>query len=819
MSIKKISLAIALAAIFAVPFFPLVVANSYFFPFITGKAFVFRILVEVAFTAWVVLACVDQKYRPRLTPIFWAVTLFTFVALVADLIGVNTLRSLWSNFERMEGWITIVHLWGLFVVATSLFGPQATAAPAIKGKGKDVDKEIANPDHNIWWRRWILTSVAVAAVIALIALLQLDGVLEVHQSATRVDATLGNAAYMAVYMLLSAGMAAYLLVSEKITWTFRIKKDHIWTYWAAFLAALIVLAAFQSMSGGSASVGFFQGLHTFASGHVVWFLVALVVTAVSVLYPYYSLPLLFSFILFETQTRGTTLGLVGGVMLALLIYAIFARRSSMRSRQISGAVFCAIIILGAAFWLDRGVGFIQKNEVLSRLASISWNDTSSQARQYIWPMALDGALERPLLGWGQENFNYLFNAHYNPHMYGQEQWFDRAHNVFLDWLVASGLVGLLAYLSLYVFLLRGIWKSKLSMAEKGVLIGLVAGYAVHNLFVFDNLASYVMFFALLAFVNSFTTGEPVRWFGSKPVGADTAEYVIVPTAVVLLVAVLYFYNVRLIEANTRLISAMQSCQSPAPDSTTFERALNVGVYGANQEIREQLMQCTGNILAAQQIPDPTKQAYFTLTAGQIQDQIASTPKDARIYTLGGAFFNNAGQSAQGEALLATAHALSPAKQSIVFELATDYVNDGKTAEATAMLKTAYESAPEDTQARNAYVSALVLSGHEAEARALVKNDPAIFDTAQMAGVYINLKEYDKALAVYRDLVKANPNDTDSRVMVARIQFTMGAYGDAIATLRTLEKDHPEMKTQIETAIGQIQSAQQAAQNPGEGYKG
>ena len=31
----------------------------------------------------------------------------------------------------------------------------------------------------------------------------------------------------------------------------------------------------------------------------------------------------------------------------------------------------------------------------------------------------------------------------------REPFFDRAHNVFLDWLIAGGIVGLLAYLSIF----------------------------------------------------------------------------------------------------------------------------------------------------------------------------------------------------------------------------------------------------------------------------------------------------------------------------------------------------------------------------------
>src|ERR1035437_10499013 len=107
--------------LFLVPIFPLVVANSYFFPFITGKAFVFRIIVELAFALWLVLLYKDRQYAPRWNGMTILVTAFTLIALVADLLGVNPIRSIWSNNERMEGWMTIVHLWAYFILLTSMF--------------------------------------------------------------------------------------------------------------------------------------------------------------------------------------------------------------------------------------------------------------------------------------------------------------------------------------------------------------------------------------------------------------------------------------------------------------------------------------------------------------------------------------------------------------------------------------------------------------------------------------------------------------------------------------------------------------------------
>ena len=119
---KKITQYVSVVALFLVPIFPLIVANSFFFPFITGKAFYFRIMVEIAFAAWVILAFLDAKYRPKFTTLNFAVTLFAVIILLADLLGVNPVRSMWSNFERMEGWITVIHLWAFYMTASSILG-------------------------------------------------------------------------------------------------------------------------------------------------------------------------------------------------------------------------------------------------------------------------------------------------------------------------------------------------------------------------------------------------------------------------------------------------------------------------------------------------------------------------------------------------------------------------------------------------------------------------------------------------------------------------------------------------------------------------
>jgi O-antigen ligase/tetratricopeptide (TPR) repeat protein len=86
------------------------------FPYVTGKNFAFRILTEITAFFWIGLITINKKYRPHNSSLFLSVLLFSFIVGLADLLGVSPYNSFWSNYERMEGYITILHLVLYFMI-------------------------------------------------------------------------------------------------------------------------------------------------------------------------------------------------------------------------------------------------------------------------------------------------------------------------------------------------------------------------------------------------------------------------------------------------------------------------------------------------------------------------------------------------------------------------------------------------------------------------------------------------------------------------------------------------------------------------------
>lgn len=635
MTLNKFLANVATGAIFLTLFTPFVVASSMFFPFITGKAFFFRTLVEVAFAAWLVLAWHNSDYRPRRGLILWSFLLLIAAAVLATVFSASVAKSIWSNFERMEGLVTYLHLFGYFLVLTSLF----------------QTKQI--------WQRFFATSVGVSVAVSLYALAQFWGWTEIHQSGVRLDATLGNATYLAVFMLFN-----------------------------------IFLAAFLWFQAGTTKLG-------------KWF---------------YGLSIILNiFVLYNTATRGSILGLLVGVGAVALLTALVKRG---RARQIGLGLIVGLTLLVGGFWLARDSQLIQSSPVLSRFAGISLDDTTTQSRFLIWQMALKGVAERPILGWGPDNFQLVFSRHYDPQMCRQEPWFDRAHNVFVDWLVTTGVVGFAAYLALFVtgaYLLIRLALANRSNSNNGliILVGLLTAYGVNNLFVFDNLVSYLLFAATLAYIH-FRTSEDKPMIINREFGRTSTK---VATGVIVVAVLIAFYltviqpartSATLIKAISPIDASVPADQQAVYRAQTFDQALALSPTG-RVEAREQLLQAALQTVGSD-ASDQNKQAIVSLAGAEIIKSVEQNEYDARPPYLTGRFLGALGDYDNAVQLLTEALRRSPGKQLIMFDLANVYFQTGRNEEGIAVVKEAYELGPGCPDSAVNYAIIKLTQGDRAGAR-------------------------------------------------------------------------------------------------------
>ncbi len=722
-----------LACTFLIPFIPLIVSSSLFFPYIVGKNVAFRVLVELMTLFWVILAVRDPQYRPQKSWVLYAVSALLAAITLATIFGLHPYKSFWSNFERMEGLVTHLHLFLYFIIASSVLLTE-----------------------KIWM--WLLrTSVGASIIMSIYAFSQYAEQLK-QGAVGRIDASLGNPTYLAFYMYFHICIIAFLLLRE----------------WR--------------------SVGM----------RIVYVL----------------LMILEFLVLYMTATRGALLGLIVAIGVTALLSLMKYWRSAY-VRKISVAVLIGLVVLVGGFYLARNSTFIRNSMVLSRFASISTTETTTESRFIIWGMALRGFTEHPIFGWGPENFNILFNKYYESHLWRQEPWFDRSHNVFLDWLITAGILGLASYLALYGSTLMYLWRKETKdtvfpLPESILFTGLLSGYLFQNLFVFDNVVSYILFFTILAYVHSRISQERVS-SSSKVHASQPLVWGVTTIVCITFVTSLYFITVRPVLANRALIQGIIPQQS-TEKSEDFARIRNAGFVtslGYNTfgrgEAREQYAQFAGRVLANQEISQETRVAILTNAVNEMKKQVAEYPDDARYRMYLGSLLASGGDAQGAIAEFMKARELSPQKQQILMELASIYAQVKNSTESEKLMKEAYTLDPTNPSVAKNYAFLFLEKGQMREVEKILV--PIYGDIAAPDARFINyfLEKGNRQLLILslKRYAEENASDIQLQFSLAAAYFQVGDKALSIAQLEDIGKRFPEYATQTKALIGEIK----AGRNP------
>ena len=727
---KKETLAeILTIGIFTVLFIPLIGINNLYFPFITGKAFTFRILIEILGGVWLLLAISDKKYRPRFSWLLIAILSFISVISIADIFGINPYRSFWSDFERMDGLINLLHLILYFLIAGSAL----------------TTKKV--------WDYFFNTTIGISVLLSLLALLQLAGMMEINTDAGRLDSTIGNAAHFGIYVLLHIFLAIFML----IRWQGKPKVRYIYT-------AIILL-------------------HTI--------------------------------VLYFTANRSAMFGLLGGVFVTTLLIALLERNHKIL-RKIAISTILGIVMLIGAFILIKNQSFIQQSPILNRFAVVSLEGMRNQPRYYFWSIAVEGFKERPILGWGQENYKNVFFKYYHPALYNSEIISDKPHNVVLEWLVSGGLLGVLSYLLIYGTVLYYVWLSKRStwsLVEKSVLTGFLAGYFINGLFLFDNLTSYIIFFAFLAYVYSQTLPEyqeekihdKLRKRNKQEQQNQIKRFAI-PVALVVLLCV-YFVNAKGMVAASNMSPAIFFYSSdPETSLSQFKKALEANSF-SHERIRQEIAVIATNMKDDPNIDSKIKQDYFNLARSEMEKQVQEMPPDAHNFYLLGSLLYSYGEYDEVLSFLERARELSPKKQVIILKLADVYIAEKNYKKAYEITQKVYELEPRYDLTRNMYaVSAILLGDNKTASNLLIERygTDTLFDL-KILQAYADTKQYGKIITTYEKRILENPNDTQTRFSLSVAYFEIGQWQMAIKTLEKTITHDPSVKDTAEFLISEIRA--------------
>lgn len=246
------------------------------------------------------------------------------------------------------------------------------------------------------------------------------------------------------------------------------------------------------------------------------------------------------FAFFLAKTRGAYMGLLVGTLVSLIYLGWTTQNKKMR------ATIVVLLVAGALLgtWIRLSPDTPYKIPVIRVFKHISLNE--GRTRLIAWEIAVEGFLAKPIIGWGPDNFYYVFNKFYKPRSLLNsyyETWFDRSHNIFLDELATTGAVGMIAYVGLAVVLFMGVHQLKkkynLNHLSIAALYGLLSSYYVANVFVFDNAASFLTFALMAALIASFSSPEIPQSSERIKISKSFAVLLIVAAT-----SVIYLYSLR-----------------------------------------------------------------------------------------------------------------------------------------------------------------------------------------------------------------------------------------------------------------------------------
>lgn len=386
-------------------------------------------------------------------------------------------------------------------------------------------------------------------------------------------------------------------------------------------------------------------------------------------------------VLFKTASRGPMIALLVGMMV-MLFRLVFTFSSKTRRGILIAMSAATIIIVMLGAGINQQLTGLLKNSdsyALQRLGKISLHNQTTADRLENWKIALNTSYEYPVMGWGQENYAIAYHEHYRAGVMDKAKiWFDRAHNAYLDVLVASGWPGLLLYvLMLLVPMILVIRHSGWKPLEQACMLGLFSAYMVKNLVGFDTFSSTLIWVSVAAML----------WHSTRkklPLAVPIKKYL--PTSVLLMlvmvptVLLIYVLSVKPYMENrmyARLVNQSQPLQSrsmqrllslPATSLTYAPNAKLAVIDLVIRNLRDQA-------LNKQQML--TRKQLYSLARTLVNQELQRQPRNARISYNGAILLAYLGEYALSLELLESILSSSPQRTVIWHQLGRAYEAAGQ----------------------------------------------------------------------------------------------------------------------------------------------
>ena len=390
--------------------------------------------------------------------------------------------------------------------------------------------------------------------------------------------------------------------------------------------------------------------------------------------------------LFLSGAKAAKLSFFGGMILFSFLWLIFYQKGKLRLVGIFLLIISIISVICFIFFALQPGSFVRKGIIEKEVGE------TFGGRFVVWQKAWENFLARPLLGWGPENFEFAFTKNYNPCMgtpgCGADIWYDRAHNIIFDTLVTSGILGMLAYLGIFVLTFYTLWKNyfrkKFDFWTPGIFTVLLISYSVQNLTVFDMVSSYMMFFLILGFI---ARKEGVLDFEIK-----TVSFIYLILIFIIFSLSFFKFVIFPFKTDTSTIFAIRAKPFSEERLSLYEKTLSFSPVGRYQ-IREFFVESTLSAKISGEIPQENIKREFDFLTRELEKSVQECPLNFRAYLKLGQLYNiysryDPSKIQEAEGAFKKAIEVSPANQQGYWNLAQTKIYQGKFEEALSLTEKA-----------------------------------------------------------------------------------------------------------------------------------
>ena len=331
--------------------------------------------------------------------------------------------------------------------------------------------------------------------------------------------------------------------------------------------------------------------------------------------------------IFLTESRGAILGLYLGLFFLLFYFSIFSFKK--KNRIISALTLILFIFPLIFFWQTRGNLFWQKIPGIRRITNISKEKLFTQPRVLVWEMTSKIIKEKPVLGWGFENYRYAFDENINPKYskyISENSFWDKPHNIFLEYLTVSGVLGLLAYLWIFVLAFWILFRKRKKISP--FLGASLVSYLTANAVSFDTFGSYLVLFIVLGIIDSYFLREPREpiksYFLKENFNFNLPSFITIFTLTGIIFYSIYF-NFSILYFNKKCYKALYffSKKDARDGIAEFKKALNP-FYPYINKTRWNFAVAIEKAASKNILPDPKKNISWAVE--ELEKAVKSKPK-------------------------------------------------------------------------------------------------------------------------------------------------------------------------------------------------